>query len=72
MIDVIERVKADIRDGKRGRLQEIADGSGVKAKTLKNLVYGVTSATNLRNAQKLADYYAQHERRSGDDRRHAA
>lgn len=72
MLDIIERVKADIREGKRGRMGEIAKGSGVKRKTLSNLYYGVTKATNLRNAQKLADYYAQFERRSGTDRRRAA
>ena len=72
MDDIIDRVKADIRNGPRGRLGQIAAGSGVKVKTLRNLVHGATKATNFANARKLMEYYAQFERRSGDDRRKSA
>jgi len=72
MTDIIERVLADIRDGPRGRLGQIAAGSGVKEKTLRNLRYGKTTATNFANARKLMDYYAQQERRTGEDRRKSA
>lgn len=71
MDDVIDRVKADIRDGPRGRLRQIAEESGVNAKTLRNLIYGVTSDMRHANARKLMEFYAQNERRSGLDRRRA-
>jgi hypothetical protein len=69
MDDVIDRVKADIKAGPRGRLGQIAAASGVKEKTLRNLVHGATRATNFANARKLMAYYATIERRSGEDRR---
>lgn len=70
-MDVIARVLADIRAARpmSGRINEIAEGAGLKPKTLRNLLYGVTADMRHANARKLMDYYAQFERRSGEDRR---
>lgn len=69
VMDIIERVKADVATGPRGRITEIAEGSGVKVKTLRNLIYGETQDMKHANARKLMDYYAQNERRTTPDRR---
>ena len=68
-MDVIERLKSDVASGPRGRIGEIAAGSGVSIKTLRNIWYGYTKDITYSNARKLAEYYLKHERRMNPDRR---
>lgn len=55
-MDILETFRSDVR-GKRGRLEEVAAGSGVKAKTLRNILYGSTKNPRYDNVEKLRAFY---------------
>ena len=57
MDNILERFKADAR-GKRGRIREIAQASGVHLKVLRNILYDETTDPRSSNMDKLRQYYA--------------
>lgn len=63
MDDLVEQLKADVSAGPRGRIQEIADGSGVALKVLRNVYYGYTHDMRHSNATKLVEFFARERRR---------
>ncbi len=56
MSDILDHFRADARS-KRGRLMEIATASGIKPKTLRNLIY-VTTNPRYQTVEKLRAYYS--------------
>ena len=62
-MDILETFKADVRS-KRGRLAEVAAGSGVKLKTLRNILYGETTNPRYDNVERLRAFYQ--KRRESD------
>lgn len=62
MNDPIARLREDVRNGPRGRVSEIAAGSGVNIKTLRNLIYGAIKTTGYENALALQAYYETEDR----------
>jgi hypothetical protein len=63
MDEILERFIADVR-GKRGRLMEVANGSGVHPKVLRNILYGETHDPRGSNVAALRKFYEQQERQS--------
>lgn len=56
MDDLIATFKADVRS-KRGRLQEVADATGIHPKVLKNILYGETQDPRGSNRDRLREFY---------------
>lgn len=55
-MDILETFREDVRS-KRRRLEEVAAGSGVKAKTLRNIYYGTTKNPRYDNVERLRAFY---------------
>lgn len=55
--DPIELFIADVRSSKPGRLQQIADATGVHPKVLRNILYGETTDPRGSNKDRLRAYY---------------
>jgi transcriptional regulator with XRE-family HTH domain len=55
-MDILETFKADVR-AKRGRLAEVAEGSGLKPKTLRNILYGESTNPRYNTVEKLRAFY---------------
>ena len=48
---------ADVRSSPPGRLQQIADATGVHPKVLRNILYGETTDPRGSNKDRLRAYY---------------
>ena len=55
-MDILDTFRTDVRS-KRGRLTEVADGSGVKLKTLRNILYRETENPRYDTVEKLRAFY---------------
>jgi hypothetical protein len=56
MDDLIATFIADVRS-KRGRLQEVADATGIHPKVLRNILYGETTDPRGSNKDRLRQFY---------------
>jgi hypothetical protein len=63
MDEILQRFIADARS-KRGRLMEVAEGSGVHPKVLRNILYGETRDPRSSNVAALRAYYERREQES--------
>lgn len=55
-MDILETFKADVR-AKRGRLAEVAAGSGIRPKTLQKILYGESINPRYNTVEKLRAFY---------------
>lgn len=57
MDEIIARFREDVRTSPPGRIAEIAEATGIKLKTLRNLRYEATRSMQYEHMRKLAAYY---------------
>lgn len=55
-MDILELFRADVRS-KRGRLAEVAAGSGVRPKALQKILYGETKNPRYNTVEALRAFY---------------
>ena len=55
-MDILETFRADVR-ARRGRLAEVAAGSGLKPKTLRNILYRASQNPRYNTVEKLRAFY---------------
>jgi hypothetical protein len=56
-MDVLERFRQDIKAGGGRRFEEIAQATGVRRGTLRNIYYGQVKNTGYRNVEALRAFY---------------